>query len=633
MNGQQMTSRLATLRSQLASLRRARSGVCAATAWSAVGIAAIWALASVFALDLVFELPVPQRLVVMLLAAAGVGWAFWRFTRPLLGKRETDLDMALLVERQQEIDSDLVAALQFEGPEAATWGSPQLESAVIDYVASVGRGINVFEGFSRRQMVRRGTFLALSLLAVVIAAIAAPAYVSAFANRMLLGSRHYPTATGIDEIAINGKPVLSSGGKLAGQSGMQPLSLKAAQALPVVFRVQGSGDLATKGMVHLRSLGASRLRTSFELTRQEGSNVYTGELPRLLEPLSYKVFLGDAWTDPARIDMVPLPIVETLLTPEFPRYAQTGKDSFDPTGRQIAVLEGTSIKLALESKNKKRLTSAWMTVTSEGKERRYELTKDDAAGFTWSLAEKDSPLENIRQELRYEIQVIDEDELSLEAPLRGTIRIRPDRPPGGLADVVHKVVLPAAQPLIEYRAMDDYGIAGLALMVEVERQAAPPNRGRESIAANGNENGQQSPQLTEGPLGSGGGSAVAPAESTPADMTPAAEVPVERHRFDMLDQSQPLIGDRLPVQGKFPLSLSPLALAKGDRIKIVLEVRDYRGENDAGQPVGSLFQSEPLVLEISDESGVLAAISEADQRSEERLTDIIKRQLGIGESP
>jgi hypothetical protein len=39
------------------------------------------------------------------------------------------------------------------------------------------------------------------------------------------------------------------------------------------------------------------------------------------------------------------------------------------------------------------------------------------------------------------------------------------------------------------------------------------------------------------------------------------------------------------------------------------------------------------VLEISDESGVLAAISEADPRSEEKLTDIIKRQLGIGETP
>ena len=91
-----------------------------------------------------------------------MGWAFWRFTRPLMGQSESEIDMALLVERQQEIDSDLVAAIQFEAPEAARWGSPQLESAVIDYVASVGRGINVFEGFSREQMLRRGGLLAIS---------------------------------------------------------------------------------------------------------------------------------------------------------------------------------------------------------------------------------------------------------------------------------------------------------------------------------------------------------------------------------------------------------------------------------------------------------------------------------------
>jgi hypothetical protein len=455
--------------------------------------------------------------------------------------------------------------------------------------------------------------------------VAAPQYASAFITRLLLGSRHYPTATVIEQIAINERPVLARE-QLAGQSGMRPAALKAAQGRPLVFRVHSSGDLP------LRSLGASRSRTSFELTREGQSAEYRGELPRLLEPLTYQVFVGDAWTDPARLAMVPLPIVETHLTPTFPRYAASGRDTFDPSGRQVSVLEGTSIDLAIECKNKKRLKSAWMMVKLGEQSQRRELIRNDADGHRWSLAKENSPLVNIRQELRYEIQVIDEDELSLEAPIRGTIRIRPDRPPSGLADVVHKVVLPTAEPLIEYRATDDYGIAGLALVVEVERQAVDPGRSREPIAAANETNGEASPQLTSDPV-AGGGSVAAPADSSPADMTPAAEMPVERHRFDVLRQTQPLTGDRLPAHGKFALTLSPLQLVKGDRIKIVLEVADYRGENDAGQPVGSLFQSEPLVLEISDESGVLAAISEADQRSEERLTDIIKRQLGIGESP
>jgi hypothetical protein len=68
-------------------------------------------------------------------------------------------------------------------------------------------------------------------------------------------------------------------------------------------------------------------------------------------------------------------------------------------------------------------------------------------------------------------------------------------------------------------------------------------------------------------------------------------------------------------------------------VKLTLEVTDYRGENEAGEVVGQTHHSDALVLEISDESGVLAAISSADERSEQRLTDIIKRQLGIGETP
>jgi hypothetical protein len=113
---------------------------------------------------------------------------------------------------------------------------------------------------------------------------------------------------------------------------------------------------------------------------------------------------------------------------------------------------------------------------------------------------------------------------------------------------------------------------------------------------------------------------------------PAPLVAAERAEVPILPKGKTLTSAKLPTAGQYQLQLGKLSfspkLAKGDRIKIVLEVVDYRGE----QP-GVSYYSDPLVLEISDESGVLAAISEADERSEQRLTDIIKRQLGIGESP
>ena len=162
--------------------------------------------------------------------------------------------------------------------------------------------------------------------------------------------------------------------------------------------------------------------------------------------------------------------------------------------------------------------------------------------------------------------------------------------------------MPSAEPVVEYRATDDYGISKLSLIAEVER--FDPAR------ATG-----ESADLGEGIL------------------APAQEIPMEIHKLSVLPAGRVITGSGLPLVGKYAFPLSPLKLGKGDRVKLTLEVIDYRGENAQGQPVGTSYLSDGLVLEISDESGVLAAISAADERSEQRLTDIIKRQLGIGESP
>jgi hypothetical protein len=86
----------------------------------------------------------------------------------------------------------------------------------------------------------------------------------------------------------------------------------------------------------------------------------------------------------------------------------------------------------------------------------------------------------------------------------------------------------------------------------------------------------------------------------------------------------------LPLSGSYVLDLASLALAKGDRLKVALEVTDYRGENEAGPPAERAL-SDAVVLEVSDERGVLAAIMQADQRTEAQLSEIIRRQLDVGQ--
>ena len=60
---------------------------------------------------------------------------------------------------------------------------------------------------------------------------------------------------------------------------------------------------------------------------------------------------------------------------------------------------------------------------------------------------------------------------------------------------------------------------------------------------------------------------------------------------------------------------------------------DYRGEDESGQSRGQLATSEPVMLEVADEAAVLAAIAEADKRSEQQLSEIIERQLSSGGDP
>jgi hypothetical protein len=310
------------------------------------------------------------------------------------------------------------------------------------------------------------------------------------------------------------------------------------------------------------------------------------------------VYVGDGWTDPAGVAMIPLPVVESQLIPVPPSYAKVNSDKPpEPAARQISVLEGSEVKVAIECTNRKKLSSAWLTVLGQTSPQRYDLASQDEEGFRWSLAASSSPFYRVTEPLRFEIQVTDEDGLHLETPIRGYVRIKLDRPPVCAAAVVHKVVLPTAKPKIEYRVNDDYGISKILLHVAVER-----------------------------------------IQRSSGESTEEGEANMERQSLSLLTAAQPILSGSLPVDDRYVFDLAalqverggqtqPAKLVKGDRLKLTLEAVDYRGDLP-----GESYQSDPLVLEISDEAGVLAAISEADEKSEQRLTDIIKQQLGIGET-
>jgi len=563
---------LSHLRRQLEQLRLRRRNTRWLTAGSAVLLALLWSLGGFYLLDVLLEMSVPGRLLCWAVVAGIAIWAARRFALPWLGSRETVIDMALMVEQQQQIDSDLVAALEFESPEAARWGSRQLQQAVVEYVAEFGRGLNVFAGLDRRPMFRRLNAALASLAVAVMVAAVVPGHTWAFLQRLFFSGVHYPTQTQIAEVAINGQAVE-----------LLPVSQVSATCpygQPLQFRVTCEGVLPTAGRAELHTIG-SAMETVVDLAKLEtlddGRVVFGGELPRMVDSLRCQFYLGDAWTDPAQLAVIPLPSVELQLTAYPPEYAHaTLGDQVTAKGRQLAVLEGSRVELAVTCDNKPLREATLVIDQSE-----YPLAASDD-GRRWELPAGDSPLGEVNTAIRFEVRATDQDGLSPRRPLTGFVRIKTDRLPQIRGTVVTRYVLPEARPVIDYRVSDDFGIAQVQLLAEV----VSPHR-------------------------------------------PAGDMPETSARrqvtVDVLRPRSPLLSAELPREGEFELDLGQLDLVKGDSVRVTLLATDDRGRLE-----GRTAMSEAIVLDVTDEGGILSAMTELDEMSLRRFDEIIRRQLGVG---
>jgi hypothetical protein len=561
-----MTARLAPLRTRLADLRRRRWRLRVGGAAAQAAFILLWSLALVFSVDLVFEFNRLQRLILLAGLAAVSVWSWRKIMWPALRICETELDMALFVEKQQRIDSDLVAALQFETYESRRWGSPGLQEAVVDYVADFADEMDVFQGLDVAQTRRRLLAAGMTWLLFALAGALYPGHVGAFVNRMLLGSAHYPTRTVIERIVLNGQTVYPAAGPIV--PFRMPFGRHLRAEVDVLGVVPESGRLRLRGSRH-------GLHTTVELTPAERTGsaeprLFTGTFPRLTDDVTYQIFLGDAWTDPAPIEVIPLPVVSVILDETPPAYVIQAEDrTIKPGALQISVIEGSDVSLRVACRNKP-LQAA--TLVIEMKE--YPLAPVDESRRVWKPSAAATPLSSVLQPLAFEVRVVDDDGLAPEQPLSGRIHLEADRPPRVVAGMTTEQVLPTARPGIAYGVTDDYGIAELRLRRQIVRRGGPID---ESVAT-----------VTSG-----------------SEVEPISHV----------------------LQGRYVLDLKPLGLVKGDEVRLTLEAVDFRGER-----LGMIGQSETLVLHVTDESGILAGLAETDEKSARQLDQIIQRQLGIGEA-
>ncbi len=572
-----MQTKLATLRSQLGSLRQKRAAVRWGSAVCLPLAVALWLLVAAFLCDWSFNLPVGLRAVSLLAWVVGGIWAIRKFAWPLVKVRESEQDVALIVEQHHKIDSDLVAAIQFETAHAKTWGSSRLQMAVVDYVAEFSPSLNVFEGFSYRPLPQRATVLGITLVVVLGAALVFPGHVTAFWNRFLLGSAHYPTKTQIESIAVNGQPVSVF------HAGETP-QVRIPYGQRIEVAVKCGGEVPRAGFVQLSGVKTDAVnRVDLNATAPEAAT-FAGEIAHVADSFRMRFHFGDAVSDQAEVVIVPLPLVDLAWEIEPPKYAASAMKPGETDGgsRQLAVIEGSVAKLKLVCSNKP-LKSATLMVG----EKSFELVRQssphspsarlaphsESAGYTgaWTLP-PGTPFDSIREPLKYEVQVIDEDGFSLETPISGQIRLKPDRLPRVVATAVTRFVLPTAAPKLDYAAGDDFGVAKIVATIHISR-----------------EDGRTS------------------------------QFEVVSKTVSAADQPQTIL------RGQVAVPLSPYELMKGDEVKVTLEVTDWRGDL-----VGQKGLGEPITFSVTDLNGILAQTGDEDKKTAKQLDEILRRELGIG---
>jgi len=80
------------------------------------------------------------------------------------------------------------------------------------------------------------------------------------------------------------------------------------------------------------------------------------------------------------------------------------------------------------------------------------------------------------------------------------------------------------------------------------------------------------------------------------------------------------------IDSTVPIELADYDLKIGDTVLVTLQVTDYRGQQE-----GITVPSDPIEFTVTSRANFLAAMRDIDSETDEKLDQIIKAQLGVGD--
>lgn len=400
-------------------------------------------------LDWSFQMDRPQRIVMLMLAAAGLLSAVYRRLWKPLAVPPTDDALILEVEEKHpELQEGLISAIQFARQPAPAGVSESMLRATVAQGAEAARRLPFFGVLQNSRFVRSALLLVAAVL--ILGGTAAAGFVSDtvsiwFNRNVLLGDREWPQDV---HFQITGEA-----------DGI--LIVPAGDDWPIEIVVtEDSRRRPSEVWLEVRGEARRQRLESIEAGRR-----YHGQLERVTEPLEFRVAEARAASPWIRVQLVERPAVAELqLTVTAPAYAQAAPEVLAPGGGPYKVLQGS--RLSIRGRANKPLSAATIAI---GKDRQ-SMTLLDGHRFQFELTPQAT------KDADYAIDLLDTEAILLPGeespqplasrdPATFRLKLVPDREPQVQAKLagIGNLVTPKALIPISGRITDDFGVAELRL--------------------------------------------------------------------------------------------------------------------------------------------------------------------------
>ncbi|MEL7497463.1 MAG: hypothetical protein AAFN77_07625 [Planctomycetota bacterium] len=399
-------------------------------------------LAVDMALDRLFKMDFAQRLVMLVVMVASIGFYFaWKVIRPLFARAS---DTALIYEVEQkhpELKEALISSFQLSRENVAQHGmSRALADATIEQGNRQAADLNFGDALNLPKSRWNAGLLLAGLLVIGMLGwgVTSNSFLKTWFNRnVMLGNDQWPQQTYLEIAGVkDGKLTISRGSdhrQLVYVS--ENSSVKDVSVSLVVDNPAGRSVLPMKPTG--KSSGREHLFTFHNVS----------------STFRFRARGGDEATDWVEVELVEPPsIIDLKLESRLPEYTRVEKESLVGSGPH-SILRGSSLEIGI--KTNKALSSAALRFGDE----RFDMSRA-SSDQDYSLT---VPSEGELKGGEYEFELVDQADVASNRKSKFKVVIKEDKPPKVRANLlgISGEVVPRAMIPTSYQAADEYGLAKL----------------------------------------------------------------------------------------------------------------------------------------------------------------------------